>query len=151
MDKAAWREANWEKIKAQTAAWREANREKVKADDVVWRVANREKLNAQKKAWRVANLEKVNARERELRKENREKISAQRMESHKANPEKRRKYVAASSKKAAANLADSYVKRELRMPSSQCTPELIEMKREQLLMHRALRELNKTLKEKNGN
>lgn len=79
-----------------------------------------------------------------------------------ANPEKvkalQSKYVGKYTEKQAdgnklrrSALSDGYVASKLFVPLVDCTPDLIEMKREQLLMHRALRELNKILKEQNGN
>ena len=54
-------------------------------------------------------------------------------------------------RRIADELTDCYVAGELGLNLSNCPPELIQMKRERILMHRALRELNKTLKEQNGN
>ncbi len=45
----------------------------------------------------------------------------------------------------------SYVAHLIGLPVSEVSPELVEIKREQILIKRAIRELNKTLKELNGN
>ena len=57
--------------------------------------------------------------------------------------EQRKAYRKASSE----NLSDAYVKAALRMPFINIPPELIAMKREQLQIYRATRQLVKTLEE----
>ena len=70
--KAAYYEANREKIAAQKAAYRKANREKIAAQQAAYREANREKIAAQKAAYREANREKYNAYMREYLRKRRE-------------------------------------------------------------------------------
>lgn len=60
-----------------------------------------------------------------------------------ANPDARR----ASRAKAVAELRPAYVASALRIPTEQLTPELLALKREQILNQRALRELKQTLKD----
>jgi hypothetical protein len=50
--KAAYREANKEKIAAQKAAYREANKEKIADYQAAYREANREKWNAYQREYR---------------------------------------------------------------------------------------------------
>ena len=51
--KAAYYEANREKIAAQQAAYREANKEKIAAQQAAWQKKNRDKYNAYQRAYRA--------------------------------------------------------------------------------------------------
>ena len=51
--KAAYYEANREKIAAQKAAYYEANREKIAAQKAAWQKKNRDKYNAYQRAYRA--------------------------------------------------------------------------------------------------
>ncbi len=114
-------EAGWKvKNAAWKKAWDEANREKRAAYSKAYNEANREKLAAKYKAYREANREKVAA----YREANREKVSAR-------------------DKATIENLALSYVSQRLNMKPSEVTPELLELKREQLRLSRLTRELKK--------
>jgi hypothetical protein len=75
-----------------------------------YREANREKMRARQEAWRAANVEHV--------------------------AEKKRQFA----RQAAEELRLAYVAQKLRMPVADVTPELLEKKREQLAITRALRE-----------
>lgn len=114
----AYREANREKVLARHKTYREANREKVLVGQKTYREANRETELAREKAYREANPEKVLAREKAYR----------------------------------ANLSDGYLVNLLTqggtLPRKQVTPQLIELKRMQLQIHRATKTLTQTLKEK---
>ena len=74
--KAAYYEANREKIAAQQAAYYEANREKIAAQKAAYYEANREKIAAQQAAYREANREKIAAQKAAYREANREKYNA---------------------------------------------------------------------------
>jgi hypothetical protein len=109
-------EAAWrEKDRAYTKAWREANKEKVQAHKKAYREAHKEKDRAIVKAWREANKEKVQA-------------------SKKAWGEAQSK-----------NLTDTYVLNALRIPTADCHKQMISLKREQLEIYRATRELVATI------
>lgn len=122
-------EAEWKaKIRAYQKAYQDSNREKINARNRAFHKANRDKI----KACREANLEKYLAREKASREANREK----RLADEKARRE---------------SLADGYVADRLRIPIAECPPELIEMKRQQLLIHRSIKQLNQKLEKQNGN
>ena len=104
-------------------------RECERAKNKAWAEANPDKVRAKTKAWREANPEKVRARV---------KAWAE------ANPDK----VRAKNKAGRDELRDSYVKHKLGV--STAPSELIELKREQLKMHRLTKQFNQLLKEKNN-
>jgi len=60
-DRKAWREANKEKIAAQTKAYKEANKDKVKAHYKARYEANKKKVAAQYKEWSEANKGRLTA------------------------------------------------------------------------------------------
>lgn len=124
----AWREANPEKMAAQKKAYREANREKMADYRKAYREANREKMAAQEKAYREANSEKRNAQKKAYRK---------------ANAEISRVY----DKHAREKLVDRYVASQLGIPVAKIPSEIIEAKREQLLLFRTIREFKSALQE----
>lgn len=111
-----------EKQAARYKAWREANKEKLAAQRKAWGDANKEKLAACRKAWGDANKEKQAAQKR------------------------------ACERAAIDKMSDRYVTRVLirdgTLTSGQVTPQLIELKRLQLQIHRATKTLTQTLKEK---
>lgn len=63
-----------------------------------------------------------------------------------ANPEKFAEHVKRTSAKARLNLSPAYVAVTLGMPVSKLTPELIEAKRQQLLLYRAIKALQTAAK-----
>ena len=140
----AWREANQEKVRAKNKAWREANREKARAKSKAWREANPEEHRAKNKAWREANPEKARAKSKAWAEANPEKVRARVKAWAEANPDK----VRAKNKAGRDELRDSYVKHKLGV--STAPSELIELKREQLKMHRLTKQFNQLLKEKNN-
>lgn len=134
---AAYRKANPEKAAARNANWRKANPEKVAAAQAAYRKKkpeNPEKAAARKAAWRKANPENP--------KERNDRNSAWR----KKNPEKLAANRSAYGFVERAELRPSYVARMLQIPVSQLTPELLELKREQLLFKRLARDLTQAAK-----
>ena len=109
--------------------------------------SNRDAYLASKIVWREKNKEKERERHRLRRSENLISCREKTNEWVRNNPEKAHE----SRKRIALNLTDAYVACKLEMKVADCPPELLMMKREQILLKRALCELNKTLKEQNGN
>lgn len=150
----AYRDANRDEIRARKKAFREANRERIAAIAKAYRDANREGLRAYNNAWYAANREKLKTRREANRDKiltiakdryeaNREKFNAKSKAWRIANPEK----ISAIAKGRTARLTDGYVASALKSNLTECPPELIEMKREQLLMHRITKQLNESLGE----
>ncbi len=77
----------------------------------------------------------------------RKRLSPEEKKALQRSPEKSRTYLP----KYRAMYPDCYVADLLGTRVKDCPPGLIETKREQMLLKHALRELNKTLKEQNGN
>ena len=101
--------------KACKRAWREANREKCTEKDRAYREANREKIRERNRAYNEANREHLAERDRAY------------------------KYAQIES------LSDVYVRNliaiTLKTSSTKIPPELVELKRQHLAMHRAVQEL----------
>lgn len=124
-----------EEQKAKKAAYQKA-----------WREVNREKVNARCKAYRETNLEKLRAKNKVYREANAEKVRAKSKLYHEVNREKEN----ARCKAWSDNLKDLYVAKVLCLPVTQVPPELLQAKREQLTLRRAIKYLNNTLSEVNS-
>lgn len=114
---------------AYVKSWKKANPEKARAYEHAWRKANPEKMRASDKSWREVNRERENARQRAW---------------VKANPEKTR----ARDAKQRAELTPPYVAYLLGIPVAQLTPELLELKRQQIETHRLAKQVKTHLKER---
>jgi len=90
--KAAWHEANPEKVKKSVKKWQKANPEKVRAMCRNYYKANAEKVKEQKKRHYEAHTEKVKARTKKWKKANPEKHKKSVKKWQKANPEKCKEY-----------------------------------------------------------
>ena len=113
-----------------TPIWREANRKKINAAAAAKYAANPDKAKAKSAAYRAANPEKI--RESQLM-----YLGRYAKKQGEGNKLRRRE------------LSDGYVASKLFIHLSDCPPELLMMKRDQILLKRALLELNKTLKDLN--
>lgn len=102
------------------------------AYDAACRAANPEKFSARSAAWNAANAEKVAAYQ-----------AAYRAAYYPANFEK----IAARRADYVASLSASYLSSLLGIPTAQLTPELLELKREQLSLRRLARQLKKAANE----
>jgi 5-methylcytosine-specific restriction endonuclease McrA len=98
----AYREANPEKVKANSRAHYEANAEKVKAHQKAWREANAEKEKARQKAYREANPEKRKAAVKAWAEANAEKRKAYSKAYYEANAEKVKAYLEVNAEKIKA-------------------------------------------------
>jgi len=102
-----------------------------------WRDENPEKDRARYAKYRAENPEKVRASKAKCRAENPEKERARHAKYHAENVEK----VRASKAKCRASLNDGYIAELLRLPAKKAPPQLIELKREQILLHRLAKEM----------
>jgi len=119
---AKWRDENPEKDRARYAKYRAENPEKVRAIRAKYRAENSEKLRASLAKYRAENVEKEMARLAKWRAENPEKVRA-------------------SLAKCRASLTDGYIAELLGLPVKKAPPQLIELKREQILLHRLAKEM----------
>jgi len=118
---------NPEKHRARAKAWYAANPERARENNTAWCAANLEKKRESNTAWRAANPEKHRACSLVWSREHPEDVIRQ-------------------TSKAREDLAPSYVAFVLQMSVKDVTPELLELKREQLRLTRIARELKKELK-----
>ena len=102
----------------------------MKAANSAYQKANRDKINKQKSLWRRCNRDKEVVMKQNYALSHADKLI-----------DIRRR----TKKKGVDELSDAYVKS--RLDDFGAAPELIEMKRQQLLAHRALKEFQKLLKE----
>lgn len=121
--KRAYYEANGEKIRAYNRAWQASNVEKVLEN----RVIQRQKLREYARVYHRTNAEKVRAR----------KINY-----YEANSEKVREHARTHVEK----LTNFYVAATLKLPLKSVPQDLLEAKREQLLIRRMVRQLKKGIK-----
>jgi hypothetical protein len=116
--------------------WTQANKDKVKKANEKWRVLpmNKEKINAAQRIWKAANRDRINEVRRASYALNSSKwYAAIKDVANKANRE------------ATARLDGRYIRAKLRMSGVQISPELIEMKRQQLQFYRAAKQLKALL------
>ena len=122
--------------KAYNKAYYKANSENrkayMKAYNKAYRKANSENIKAQSKAYRKANSENIKAHY----KANSEHIKAYMKAYNKANSEN----IKERDKVRVDSLLDSYVVKSLNMKKEEVTPELLELKRDQLKIYRLLKE-----------
>jgi len=146
-------------VKLASAKFYAENSDKIKAYQAKYKIENSDKLKAQKAKYRAENKEEIRVRDAEFYAENKEEIRVRQAEFYAENSEKMKarqaKYQAENLEKVKAykariviDLEDTYVKTQVKLPNP--PQELIEHKREQLLMYRATRDLLKTLKDEDN-
>ena len=97
-------------------------------------------MKAYNKAYRKANSENIKAQSKAYRKANSEHIKAQQKAYRKANSENTKELAKEYDKARVDSLLDSYVVKSLNMKKEEVTPELLELKRDQLKIYRLLKE-----------
>ncbi len=153
-----WDEANRERLRQAAKERYQANREARRAQVKAYRDANREKILAKnktperkavlasnKRAWNKANPEKRKAKDRSYYERNSSKISAKNKEWKAANREKVLAFSRKHCAKTQQSLPPSRVASYLGLPVTDLTPELLELKRQQLALHRLGRELKEAI------
>ncbi len=119
---------NPDKIKAIKATHYAANKDKIKAKDAAYYAANKDKIKERVVAYRAANPDKIKAKDAAYYAKNSDKIKARWAEKIR-------------------ELKDNYVALRIGLPVKQIPVELLELKRQQLEIHRLNAELNRELKE----
>ena len=115
-----------QKSMERSTAWRKENPEKFRVHQKRYRKANPEKVKAIKARWRKAHPEKSAAIHREWAAANLEKVRA-------------------NDARLRARISPAYAASLMHLPVAQCPPELIEMKREQLSLHRLVKVLKQEI------
>lgn len=117
-----------------------ANKDKIKAKDKAYYEANKEKINANVKAYKDANKDKIKAYMNVYIKKNKDKTKTKHKKYYKANRDKIKERQKKIYNYNSDNLSDGYISHRLAIPISSCPPELIELKRAQLKLIRAIKE-----------
>lgn len=128
--------------RARHAKWKADNPEKVREYKAKWQADNPEKVREYTAKWSVAHPEKVRECQTRWKANNPEKVRAYEIKRRADNPEAKRIRQA----RWREGLSDRCVAEYLGLPNP--PPELIELKREQLKMLRASRQLRQAIKEK---
>lgn len=133
---AEYRTAYYEKNKAKLitirSAWAKENADKVKSYERKWREANAQRLKEKNQQRHQANSADRKAMGKAWRKDHPEKVS-----------EYRRKHV--------DEVSQSYVANLLEIPTAKVTPELLQMKRDEIALRRMARTLKKASNENQQN
>jgi len=111
-------------------AWKKANPERRQAIQARYLEKNSEKEKARKRKYSQANPNVILAASKRHYKANREKILPQMIIRRASNRDR---------------ISPSYAAELLKMPIAKCTPELIQMKREQILLHRLAKVLKQEI------
>ena len=145
--RAAYREANRERLAQQSREWRANNKDKYRERMRIYLEANPEKKakrNAATLEWMKKNREHVNAVTRKRFSDNPDKYAARKAkenERRKAHPDKEK----ARAKKYSENLSDGYVASTLGMKVNELPSELLDLKRQQLQLIRLTKQLEKEI------
>lgn len=127
-----------------------SNPERAKKNAAKYRAKNQEKIKARGKEYsaqyRAKNPEKQLEAVAKWRKENPEKAKANANEWRKNNPVKVSSTARKSQERRIANITNAYIAKIIRIPVAQLTPELSQLKREQLTLLRKTNQLKKEMK-----
>lgn len=137
-----YRENNRDKVREKNKKYCELNKEKRNKQRSDRRKENPEKYLAKEREWRLSNSVRINKQRRDKRSLNKEKINEYRRNHRTHNIEKYKE----KQKEYRDNLCDSYVRNRLCLKEDQATPELIELKRTQILISRAMKEIKNATK-----
>jgi len=121
----AWYKANLEKVKSSCSAWRRANSEKMKSTRSAWDKANPEKIKSYRRRWDKANPEKVKELETQRRAQQQKDLTPGAVKNQIVN---------------SMRYNGIYISR------SSIPEDLIQAKREQLKLARAIRALKQETK-----
>ncbi len=105
-------------VRTRTQAWRDSG------------AGNKEALRAYYKNWKEGNRERVNENSKRFRRLHQDKCRAE---------------AVARSARAREQLSDAYLAARLKLPIADCTPELIELKRQQLTVSRLTKQLKQEI------
>ena len=118
--------------------------------DGLWRKKNLKKVREQSKkrqrTYRLNNPKKIKELKRTYRLNNPEKVRKREKKWRKNNPEKKREHGRRSQKRLTLSLRDRYIKDRLKaLGITQITPEIIQTKRGQIMVYRALKQLKEVI------
>ena len=108
-------------IKVYCKAYSYVNKEKIKNRLKVYYEANKDEIKSIQKTYKKVNKDKIKDYKKNYYEANKDKLNAHAMDKVK-------------------QLSDGYIAKKLRIPLSDCPPELIELKRAQLKLIRAIKQ-----------
>lgn len=138
---AAYRSANKDKVRETISAWRKENAEKVRGYDQRWAEKNKEKIALKNRLYAERNREKTNKNNAAWRSRNPEKMRLIYAVYRAENQENRKSYNSMYKRSMSTEMTDAYIASLLRVPLSMLSPQLIELKRVQLMIKRQLKEM----------
>jgi len=103
---------------------------------------NQEKIKEYKAKYRANNQEKIKAYASKYHANNPEKKKAYASKYHANNPEKKK----AKDAKLRIRLSDGYLSDLMKIPVATATPELLQLKRDQIILIRSIREFKNAIK-----
>ena len=111
-------------------------------------IKNKKKVKDQKQRWAKAHRQQINIRQQQLRKANSDRYRQYQRQWALKHPEQCKNWGRKRGRQEIINLADRYIKNILRsIGISQITPQMIQLKREQIMVHRALQSLKEAINE----
>ena len=131
-----WIKNNIKYIKVKDKERRQAHPEKYADKSRKYQLENSEKIKERKREYRIQNSERIKNYSLKYNLENSEQIKARGQKRMRDNPEKFR----LRSKRNIDEISKSYVAHLMEVPTKQLTPEIIELKRLQIQLHRAIKE-----------
>lgn len=144
-----YRQQNKDKVKLWATSWRNSNKEKKAEFDKEYRGKNKDKIRARKKEYQLENRVRISDRRKELYDETKRlKKSNYDKKYVSLNRDKIRKKQKLYNTRSRDELKNNYVKAVLRTSNTPITPEIIELKREQLTVLRLKNKLKEYVKEK---
>ena len=139
-----YRKNNKEKLLEYSKEYRKNNKDMKKIHDKKYYEKNKEEIKESCEKWRENNKEEIKEYSKEYRKNNKEKLLEYSKEYRKNNKEKIKKDQDWWNKKYNKDLRNAYIKNQLKytekVPTEQITPEMIELKRQQLKLFREIRQ-----------
>lgn len=144
-----YRDRNRDHVTKYNKIYREKNRVVLDARSKKYYDENRDKVREYKRKWNKVNRETIKAKRKKHRSENYDFIKKKEQEYHNKN----REQILFEQRKRRKNLTEGYIINLLRKDPNFCenelVPEIIDLKRNQVTMHRLLKEAKGDLR--NGN
>ena len=117
--KRKWRNDNQEKLKEYNKEYYKKNSEKVKKKFQSWYVDNKERYVEKCKVWALANVERIRSNSRKWTRDNPEKVMI-------------------NNRRSMVEISDSYVRNKLGLKKVDVPQEVIELKRQHIILKREL-------------
>lgn len=143
--------------KRRTKGWRNKNKQRISLKDREYRINNKNRIYKKHNEWVDKNRDRRNAYSRKSWAKYRERYNKDRLQKIKENPEHYRKINHRSQLKTAYELTDGYIAKLLQGGPARpdkpfrcgevIPPEVIEIKRKEIMVHRAFKQLKEAINE----